>query len=185
MLKPFGTYSPKCDHSGHQDQQEWAFYTQRLLDYKVTSMIHIGVLYGGSEYNIAEIYHKKGIQCRIVAIDINPTPRLINTCNKIQATYPNVDLELWTCDTRELKGITEEFDAAFIDGDHSYKSVVNDFKLVRPITRKMIGFHDISFDVNGGQGVPRFFNEIRHNYRFEEVSYRAEGVYGIGILYMP
>lgn len=79
-------------------------------------------------------------------------------------------------------------DYLFIDGDHSYEGVRNDFEMYAPMVRKggLIAFHDI---VEGAPdavgGVPRFWEEIKYRYCGQEIiADPHQGGYGIGILYV-
>lgn len=79
-------------------------------------------------------------------------------------------------------------DYLFIDGDHTYAGVKQDFELYSPLVRKggVIAFHDI---VHGPPervgGVPGFWLEARTRYRHAEfVKDQSQGGYGIGVLYI-
>lgn len=84
-----------------------------------------------------------------------------------------------------LEGHAPDF--LLIDGDHRYEGVKQDFEMYAPLVRKggMIVFHDI---VPGSEervgGAPRFWQEIKERYRYEEIvaSWEQNG-YGIGILW--
>ena len=88
---------------------------------------------------------------------------------------------------RELRGQPLEF--LFIDGDHTYDGVKQDFltygSLVRP--GGLIGFHDIlpAPPKIGGE-VHRFWGEIRDQYAGEEiVQDQNQGKMGIGLIRVP
>ena len=89
-----------------------------------------------------------------------------------------------------LKG--ESLDVLFIDGDHTYEGVKRDFEMYSPLVRKggIIAFHDIVphnklHDPEGIVGVSRFWNGIKHNYRYlEVVKDWNQGWAGIGVLYV-
>jgi len=79
-------------------------------------------------------------------------------------------------------------DFLFIDGDHTYSGVEKDFEMYRGLVRKdgMIAFHDI---VPGSPeyvgGVPRFWDEIKHNFTYTElVKDWEQGGCGIGVIYV-
>ena len=75
-------------------------------------------------------------------------------------------------------------DLLFIDGDHSYAGVMQDFLDYRPFVRRggAVAFHDISDTaINRAEGcrVARFWNELRgHKLEFREL---AAGWGGIGV----
>jgi len=85
-----------------------------------------------------------------------------------------------------------KLDFLFIDGDHTYEGVKKDFEMYSPLVRKggIIAFHDIVphdrvHDPHGVVGVPRFWNEIKHSYKYLEiVKDWGQGKAGIGVLYV-
>jgi cephalosporin hydroxylase len=80
-------------------------------------------------------------------------------------------------------------DFLFIDGDHSYRGVRDDFELYAPLVRPggLIALHDI---VPGPEelvgGVPRFWRELSAHYETRElVRDNAYDGYGIGLITVP
>jgi predicted O-methyltransferase YrrM len=80
-------------------------------------------------------------------------------------------------------------DFLFVDGDHAYDGVRQDFytfgALVRP--GGLIAFHDIlPAPEEIGGGVPRFWAEVKNQYAAEEfVEDRNQGMMGIGLIQVP
>jgi cephalosporin hydroxylase len=79
-------------------------------------------------------------------------------------------------------------DALFIDGDHRYEGVRQDFLCYRPLVRDggLILFHDI-VESRGGRawagGVPRLWRELAPRYAHREfVRSRQQDGFGIGVL---
>jgi predicted O-methyltransferase YrrM len=77
-------------------------------------------------------------------------------------------------------------DFLFVDGDHEYEGVVNDYELYAPLVRPggLIAFHDI---VPGDEelvgGVPRFWEELKGSHETTElVESWDQGAYGIGVV---
>jgi cephalosporin hydroxylase len=74
-------------------------------------------------------------------------------------------------------------DFMFIDGDHSYQGVKADFENYKRFLAEdgIIAFHDI---VNDGCEVPRFWKELKDEYRTTELIAETDSVNGIGVLFL-
>ena len=70
----------------------------------------------------------------------------------------------------------DEIDFAFIDGQHVYKYVLNDFNMIWPHVCKggAVAFHDISWS---GDHCGKFWKELQGE------KYETKEAYGIGIIY--
>ena len=69
-----------------------------------------------------------------------------------------------------------KLDFLFIDADHTYEGVKRDFEMYSPLVREggIIAFHDIVpcdkiHDPEGKFGASRFWNEIKHKYKYLEI----------------
>jgi cephalosporin hydroxylase len=82
----------------------------------------------------------------------------------------------------------EEVDFLFIDANHSYESVKNDYEKFSPLVRKggIIAFHDIDskFSKDITEGTTKFWKEIssKSASSYEFVNYEADVYFGIGMI---
>lgn len=81
----------------------------------------------------------------------------------------------------------EKLDFVFIDGDHRYEKVKKDFYIYKNFCKKggIIAFHDIMPDIIRKTEVYKFWQEIKYQYKHEEiVSNRKNKGFGIGLIYL-
>jgi predicted O-methyltransferase YrrM len=80
-------------------------------------------------------------------------------------------------------------DFLFIDGDHTYEGVKQDFEMYSQLVRPggIVAFHDILPHPNHPDcQVDRFWNEVKVQFQYQEcVERRNQGWAGIGVLTMP
>ncbi|NVM34367.1 MAG: class I SAM-dependent methyltransferase [Candidatus Lokiarchaeota archaeon] len=83
-----------------------------------------------------------------------------------------------------LKG--KKIDFLFIDGDHTYNGVRQDFEMYSPLVKEngKIAFHDIvPHPMHPNSKVNLYWNEIKRNYDYEEIiDDLNQGLWGIGLL---
>ena len=81
----------------------------------------------------------------------------------------------------------EKVDFLFIDGDHTYQGVKQDFQMYSPLVKKggIVAVHDIvTHDPASGCEVDRFWNEIKPTYQHIEIIEKQDQKWaGIGVLY--
>jgi predicted O-methyltransferase YrrM len=86
-----------------------------------------------------------------------------------------------------VRHLTQFLDVLFIDGDHTYEGVKHDFVSYAPLVQPggIVAFHDIAeHPEQAGGDVPRFWNEVKTSYRYEEIIENRGQGYGIGVLYV-
>jgi hypothetical protein len=78
----------------------------------------------------------------------------------------------------------QNLDFLFIDADHSYQGVKQDFELFSPFVKSgLIALHDIVHE-SKRFGVNRFWSEIKGNYHTQEIIAENSGK-GIGVIFIP
>ena len=77
----------------------------------------------------------------------------------------------------------EPIDFLFIDGDHTYEGVKQDWEMYSPLVRPggLVAFHDIAMNYDDTQ-VKRFWDELTPKVRHREYAYHPRGFYGIGVV---
>jgi predicted O-methyltransferase YrrM len=84
----------------------------------------------------------------------------------------------------QVKNITSELDFLFIDGNHMYEYVKQDYEMYSPLVRKggIVAFHDIGLNEEGG--VYKFWNDLKKNFKHVEILHSDKKEKGIGVLYV-
>ena len=113
-----------------QHYREFAWLVQRLNGVK--SLLVIGSRHGGLEYHLQRAY--PGL--RITSVDIDPLPTNSQQC-LIRGSSHDVAVQ----DQITKRG---RFDAVFIDGDHTYDGVKEDWQFALSLNPQQILFHDFT-----------------------------------------
>jgi len=78
---------------------------------------------------------------------------------------------------------SEPVDFLFIDGDHTYEGVKQDWEMYSPLVRKggLIVFHDVAGNY-GETHAKRVWDDVKRGYAHREYMFHPHGFYGIGVL---
>lgn len=157
-----------------QYPNQFSKYLCLLKEQNIHSYIEIGCRWGGTFVLTNEYLKRFNNVTKSVAIDVIDSP-VLNYCilnNETQFIKLNSQSE-------EFKNYIKNnfFDLIFIDGDHSYHGVKNDYEISKN-SGKIFVFHDITNDVC--PGVVQFWNELKKEkdtYNFFEFTEQYEDVW--------
>ena len=133
-----------------QDISEWKAYLEFVKGYfKNRAIAKPVVVEIGVMHNAQKPYYEELMDAEHIGVDINPNcvPDILGDSHK-----PQTMQELH----RVLCG--RKIDLLFIDGNHSYDNVKQDYDNYAPMTEHIVAFHDISASVNSD--VRRFWQEL-------------------------
>ena len=158
-----------------QYPNQFSKYLCFLREQNINSFIEIGCRWGGTFVLTNEYLKMFNSINKCVAVDTMESP-VVNYCisnNEAQFIQLNSQSE-------EFRNFMNNnyFDLIFIDGDHSYDGVKNDYEITKN-NCKIFVFHDIVNDVC--PGVVQFWNELKNNendtYTFLEFTEQYEEVW--------
>ncbi len=140
--------------------------------------LEIGSNYGGTTVGFCNIFEN------VITIDIKYNENF----DKLKQKFPNYNYIISDSKSNDtvnfIKSLGIKFDFIFIDGDHSYEGVKNDYEKYKQFLASdgHIGFHDIiSSDQNriNNINVDVFYNEIKNFYlkTYEYISPNKGNVY--------
>ena len=140
---------------------------------KPKKIIEVGTANGGTLFLFAQL---ADVNSTILSIDRNHYLKneldLFKTFgSKAKINIHNICLNTHNVNSQTISKYVLEIDNVdllFIDADHSYDGVKHDF------------FQDINPD--RGNGVPKFFDELKKEYNFEEFRVKNYGWGGIGVI---
>jgi cephalosporin hydroxylase len=157
-----------------QYPNQFSKYLSLLSKQQIQSYIEIGCRWGGTFVLTNEYLKRFNNITKSVSVDIIDSP-VVNYC------ISNSETEFMKKNSQapEFRTYMENnyFDLIFIDGDHSYFGVKNDYEISKN-SGKIFVFHDIVNDVC--LGVVHFWNELKTNekdtYDFYEFTEQYEDV---------
>lgn len=178
-------------------QSEWELQRLLKLVEGKRSVLEIGSSFGGTLRRIASVMPRGSkivsvdLDCDTTPVFLNPQASLKEACRQIGMLGGNV--ELFIGDSHAASTIAAvkshaPFDVCFIDGDHSYEGVKQDWENYGPMA-KVVAFHDIADVVvpekDDDLGCRRFWKDLKAEgkYRIEEYLSPEPPVFGIGVVF--
>jgi predicted O-methyltransferase YrrM len=189
MASTFFKYPP-------QNPDEFEALCQHVRELRPKAIMEIGSRHGRSLIRLAEA-SMPSLE-RVIIVDLpgslwgkdNSEQALRDCAKHLSDRGIEVELHLIDSHSREAHALAQRergnIDFLFIDGDHTYRGVSNDYIWFGPCVRSggTVAFHDVCApDGIGSKGhlveVPKFWNEIKTT---QDTTLHSNGsVYGIGI----
>ena len=138
-----------------QYPNQFSKYLTLLQKQNISSYIEIGCRWGGTFVLTTEYLKMFNTINKSVAVDIIDSP-VVDYCS-INKDAHFLKMNSQSQEFRNYMD-SENFDIVFIDGDHSYHGVKNDYEICKK-SGKIYVFHDIINSVC--HGVVQFWNELK------------------------
>jgi len=168
------------------DEFEW--FLGRLAHAVPRNILTIGARHGGVEWHIARRFRKLGLNVEITTVELAASPELLETIEDARRRLGQqinlIEGDSTATETRAR--LSSQYDAIFIDGDHSYCSCRSDFDFALSLRPRIIGIHDIvdsDWHAQARCCVSKLWTELRGRYASEEMA--AGDWAGIGIVRLP
>jgi len=158
-----------------QYPNQFSKYLCLLRQQNIHSYIEIGCRWGGTFVLTNEYLKMFNVMNKSVAVDIIDSP-VVEYCASNNETQ---FIKMNSQSTEFINYMNNNFfDLIFIDGDHTYNGVKNDYQISKN-SGKIFVFHDIINDVC--PGVVQFWNELKNSekdtYDFFEFTEQYEDVW--------
>ena len=170
-----------------QIPEEFDWWIGLLLKQQVERVLTIGSRSGGVEWHLAREFFEQGRKIEISAIEKDPTAELVKTFNDAEQRFHQT-VRLITADSTaaSTRGqLADQYDAVFIDGDHSYRACSSDFRLAKSLSPRLIGLHDIvdsDWHASAACCVSRLWAEVTSRYQTQQQAAGEWGGIGVVIL---
>ncbi len=191
-------YNPKWERFFwiKQVKEEIKGLVEAVEALKPKIIVEVGTNMGGSLFCFTKVAQKDAL---VISVDLpeglggGGYPIYRSDFYKSFATNSQKML-LWRLDSHQKSTLDklketlngQKIDFLFLDGDHSFEGIKQDFEWYAPLVRSggIVAFHDIkpSLPDNWIQ-VGRFWNEIKEDYQYKEVVSNEVSWGGIGVLY--
>jgi len=182
-----------------QVREELTELAKVLQNAKPRRLLEIGTNRGGTFFVLCQVSAE---DAKVISVDMpgamfgDKKPKfytefVISRMKRPRQTYRRVVGDSHSLETlRRVEGVLcgEKLDFLFIDGDHTYNGVRQDFDMFSPLVRSggIVGFHDIAVHPPETHcEVNRLWEEIKSNYRCREIiANPSQGWAGIGLVYV-
>ncbi|MGC9014802.1 MAG: class I SAM-dependent methyltransferase [Thermoproteota archaeon] len=158
-----------------QDEVEFLEFIELLKKEGVKEVLEIGTFRGGTSY----LFYKL-LNASVTTLDLNNSwffRKVLSFVSRGQIRGIRGNSHSY----ETLKKVSgKNYDLLFIDGDHSYEGVKNDFEMYSKLAR-IVAFHDIFSE----EGVSKFWSELKASgaKTVEIVNRNNQRPLGIGILF--
>lgn len=162
-----------------QSEEEFRIFLGELERVYIHSFLEIGSLNGGVLARVRQMFPFVNI------VSIDPAP---------QITYPLEHFHQVVGASQDNESRSKawayngnkHFDAIFIDGDHNYEMVKQDWLWCKEAAKKLVAFHDIHHTWDERISVWRLWDELKVDPNLKTVSILGHGndPTGIGIVYL-
>lgn len=184
----------KTPFRANQKPAEISQLLNLLAESQPRVVVEIGADRGGNLALLAQVAHQNALLISVDPVHHDHATTHIAAFAKSDQTITLIDGDSHQTMTKErvlqaLAGAPIDF--LFIDGDHSYEGVRDDYSMYSPLVKPegVIAFHDIY--PNAGDpniyvgGVPEFWKELKaDNMIHEFIADRNQNGYGIGVVKM-
>jgi len=168
-----------------QKETEWLKFISLVDAMRPKNVLEIGSYDGGSTVSLSLLCE------RLLTIEIIP-PRYDVNVIKRNCNFTYLEGDSRASDITNFVKLTtlEQFDVLFIDGDHHYEIVKQDFLNYRKYVKSggIVAFHDIidsEEHKNIGPMVEKLWHEIKDYYTHIEFIETPLNWGGIGVIWMP
>ena len=146
-----------------QYPNQFSKYLTLLQKQTISSYIEIGCRWGGTFVLTTEYLKRFNTITKSTAVDIINSP-VSEYCNIYNETTAFMKMD---SQGQPFKNYIENntFDLIFIDGDHSYEGVKNDYEISKN-SGNIFVFNDIIND-SSSTGVVKFWNELKQSNEFD------------------
>jgi predicted O-methyltransferase YrrM len=197
-----GEFDPAFAHARRvgitQKPEEIAWLFARVAELRPERVLEIGTDEGGTLF----LWTRAAApDARLVAVDTRPLGPLAarspfaltlrgftRARQRIAVVMPADSHDPSTREHVETLLGGQPLDFLFLDGDHGYEGIWQDFRMYAPLVRPggLVAFHDVSQDpAPSTEGVARFWREFGREHETEELVAAGDAGFGIGLYRVP